>query len=147
MVCELFAPAHKLHPAYTAYTPAPAMLDELKESVFGGVSATWDKDVFSGGPKCQSHLPLYMKLSENVVVALYMMFLYAWTFRTLTRVTDSTVEKMRKRDETSASKKFVLAAFCLVFGMQLAYKVISKRLIFLLNPCHALSIAQVRALN
>lgn len=42
-----------------------------------------------------------------------------------------------------ASKSFMLMLICIVFGIEIGYKLASEQALYLLNPCHVLTIAEV----
>ena len=48
--------------------------------------------------------------------------------------------------EVSASRQAVLVALCMTFGVEVGYKLSTSTVIWLANPCHIITITEVRQL-
>ena len=46
-------------------------------------------------------------------------------------------------DEEPPSKKILLVFMCVMFGVEIGYKICSRRLLYILYPCHIMTIVQV----
>ena len=51
--------------------------------------------------------------------------------------------KVAASDGNPISKRALLVLLCLVFGVELGYKICSLQVLYLLNPCHIVTIIQV----
>ena len=54
---------------------------------------------------------------------------------------------MRNAAAFSSTGLFLLTSLCFIFGMEVAYKVATKQLIWLFNPCHVTSMVQIYLLT
>ena len=117
-------------------------LDSFIGTLYGGIDPSIPG---MGGRDCALHVPFRVKILEITGVIVYMAFLYVWTAKTLTPVTEDDVRVMKERDSRLGGnlKKVALMLLSLVFGMELTFKIVTGRLLFVLNPCHALTIVQV----
>ena len=43
----------------------------------------------------------------------------------------------------SVMKRVILMSMCLIFGMEIGFKCATNQLIFILNPCHLITMTQV----
>ncbi|CAJ0583942.1 unnamed protein product, partial [Mesorhabditis spiculigera] len=89
----------------------------------------------NGGPLCISFMPTWQRYLESLIfvpIASYIAY-RLWPYLDLNFTCDP-------RD---ASRSPVLTWYSLIFGAEIAYKLISKTGIFLLNPCHITTIMQL----
>lgn len=42
------------------------------------------------------------------------------------------------------TKRGLLVLLCLVFGIEIGYKICSKQVLYLFNPCHVITIVEVK---
>ena len=47
----------------------------------------------------------------------------------------------------SKSKRFMVIFVCLVFGIEVGYKLASKQVLYLFNPCHVYTVVEVKGLK
>ena len=47
------------------------------------------------------------------------------------------------KERNSTTKQFLLVFLCLVFGIEVGYKICSKQVLYLLNPCHVITAIEV----
>ena len=117
-------------------------LDSVKSTLYGGLHSSI---IDLGGAECAHHIPFWVKITESVGVIIYAAIVIAWTAKKVTYVTDEDVLVMRARDIRvgSGCRSVMLMILALVFGMELSYKVVIGRLLFVMNPCHVITITQV----
>ena len=59
-----------------------------------------------------------------------------------------TLPRMNEINTTeSDSKRFMLIFVCLVFGIEIGYKLASRQVLYLFNPCHIYTIVEVKGLK
>lgn len=46
-------------------------------------------------------------------------------------------------EKCSGVKKLLLVLLCLVFGVEIGYKMVSREVLYLLNPCHVITAIEV----
>ncbi|GMT34566.1 hypothetical protein PFISCL1PPCAC_25863 [Pristionchus fissidentatus] len=93
----------------------------------------------NGGPECIGFMPNWQRLIETAI-ALPSAAVFLW--RLLPQLSIEYSEQPLK-----VSRYWVLTLYSLVFGAELAFKMISKTGIFLLNPCHVATIIQLALLS
>lgn len=94
------------------------------ELAIGGVNASIQGN---GGEECMNYLPTWQKFLETIIfvpLSLWVAF--------MALPMDLTCSNRPKE----SSRYIVLLLYSLIFGAELAYKMISRTGIFLLNPCH-----------
>lgn len=105
----------------------------------------------NGGIDCYNFLSFNQRLADTVSYLMFLFFgLVPVVLRKIKVPKDSELER-RSRDLQPTNswnrwKKILLIALCLTFGIELGYKLSTKQLIFLLNPCHIISALQVMGL-
>ncbi|XP_062521381.1 transmembrane protein 164-like [Corticium candelabrum] len=119
-----------------------SFIHAVQDTLYGGINASIDG---VGGAECARHIPRWVKICEEIIVLIYLFVLYAWTARTLSRVSDDDVRAMGERERRigSFSRRFVLMVLAMVLGMELSYKLVTRQLLFVMNPCHVVTITQL----
>lgn len=51
---------------------------------------------------------------------------------------------MKGKPVNPVSKQVLLVFMCVVFGTEIGYKICSRQLLYLLNPCHVITIVEVQ---
>jgi hypothetical protein len=103
-----------------------------------------------GGRRCYNFLSLGERAVETILGLALVCAQFKWSYR---RITPVTTGKERRSGEpadlTFASPEFarwrsvLLLAYAVVFGIEIGYKLASRQLIYLLNPCHVTTSVQV----
>jgi hypothetical protein len=96
----------------------------------------------NGGEECANFLSKQQLIIESVVVVLYAVvceLYYPWRISVSNHKPNL---ELRER----FGRKLLLAALCLIWGIEIGYKLSTRSLIFILNPCHFLTVLQVRVL-
>lgn len=97
----------------------------------------------NGGRECAEFIPTYQKVIETLLFSFIGIFevCYAWPRLTLpsklhcARITGS-----------ETCKRLLLAIMCLTFGIELGFKLASQQFIWVLNPCHLITMTQVSSI-
>ena len=108
--------------------------EELADVLYGGIKPDIPGH---GGEECASYLPKSTMLLETAITTAMMLVVAVlgwWTY--------TMPSKFPVRDD-HLGKRFLLAALCLVFGLEVGYKVCSRQVLYLLNPCHVITMIEV----
>lgn len=95
----------------------------------------------NGGEDCIAYIPLWQKVLETLVVVP----LGAWLIWEHGPRLDASFPVPPKNEPHS--RYTVLCLYSLVFGAELAFKMISRTSIFLFNPCHLATVMQLALLS
>ncbi len=112
-------------------------IEDVKEALFGGIDPAIPGH---GGAECAAYLSPKMMLMETLLSTSIMIIvgIFGWFTYTM----PSTFPKEAAHNNL---KKILLVTLCLVFGLEMGYKLCSKQLLYLLNPCHVITLIQVHA--
>lgn len=108
--------------------------EELADVLYGGIKPDIPGH---GGEECASYLPKSTMLLETAITTAMMLVVAVlgwWTY--------TMPSKFPVRDD-HLGKRFLLAALCLVFGLEVGYKVCSRQVLYLLNPCHVITMIEI----
>ena len=92
-----------------------------------------------GGEECANYLPPYQLIGETLLSTTIMIVVGGLGVRTLT------MPKVFPKHEDLASKRFLLVFMCLMFGIELGYKITNRSVLYLMNPCHVATAIEVGA--
>ena len=97
----------------------------------------------NGGPECNNFLSVKQRVIETIIfVALGS--LECWFAWQRLGVSDPNFQVEPRDKGERFGKRFLLVILCLTFGVEIGFKFASKTVIYLLNPCHMLTVVQVR---
>ena len=109
-------------------------LEQLGEVLYGGIKPEIPGH---GGEECAAYLSRGTMIFETLLSTTMMIVVGAFALMTY-----SMPKAFPERDDF-LGKRFLLVLLSLVFGIEIGYKICSKQVLYLLNPCHVLTIAEV----
>ncbi|XP_032886703.1 transmembrane protein 164 isoform X2 [Amblyraja radiata] len=109
----------------------------LLDWAYGGVDS---RLAGNGGAECVAFLPQSQRWLESLVFVTLSLLEMALAIGKIRRQGLSV--DLHKQDE-SLGKNLLLVALCLTFGVEVGFKFATKTLIFLLNPCHVVTMLQL----
>ena len=112
----------------------PQMVKEIGNVLYGGIRPDIPGH---GGEECARYLSPRQMLGETLLSTAMMVVvgILAWRSFTLPRVFP--------KHEDLPSKRLLLTFMCLMFGVEIGYKVCTRSALYLLNPCHVIATIEV----
>lgn len=110
-------------------------LQRFGEVLYGGIRVNHPGH---GGEECASYLPWEMKMADTVLVAVLMI---PFSLFALKQYSPPSVP--RKVEQTVLQRILLVVLSC-VLGIQIGYKICDHSLLYMLNPCHIMTLAEVR---
>ncbi|XP_049857192.1 transmembrane protein 164 [Schistocerca gregaria] len=95
-----------------------------------------------GGPECIAFLSPQMKLLDTLLAFGIACFLINNGYRNIS-LPDKSVYERNDR----GGKRLLLIMVCLIWGIELGFKFATRTMIYLLNPCHVTTAAQIYLLS
>lgn len=112
-------------------------LDFFKDVAYGGVDHNLPGN---GGRQCVDFLSLEQRVYETIIMEL---LAFVILFKALPKV--SLPEKVPpSRNGTGTGRTLLLLVLAFTFGLEVGFKLATKSIIYLLNPCHILTTMQVQ---
>lgn len=90
-----------------------------------------------GGEKCAAYLSKRTMILETLLSTCMMVIVGVFGSCTYT------MPQIFSHEKCSTVKKLLLITLCLVFGVEVGYKICSRQVLYLLNPCHVITIIEV----
>lgn len=106
------------------------------EWTYSGVDFALDGN---GGPECAAYLSPMQAIIETVCVFIYTSIFeiyYPW-------IKSVCNYKPNLEFRERFGRKLLLAGLCLIWGIEIGFKLSTRQLIFILNPCHMLTLIQL----
>ena len=92
----------------------------------------------SGGPICRNFMSDSWRLRESFLAVCLAAFLVGWGYDNLT------FPKVNIHPyKYQAGKIILLVIFSIAFGIEIGFKFATQTVIYLLNPCHIMTVLQV----
>jgi len=96
----------------------------------------------NGGPECLEFLSPSRKLIESVLYVTVGVFAvcYAWPRLNVGECKNVMVHSSAG---DSVGRRMMLLVMCITFGVEIGFKLATRQLIWILNPCHLVTMMQV----
>lgn len=115
----------------------------LLDWVYGGVDPKFEGN---GGPECAAFIAPQQRFIETLLIILISLVEIVVALKKITLSKELKVvgKDCVKSKEDSLGKNLLLVALCMTFGVEVGFKFATKTVIYLLNPCHVMTMVQVR---
>lgn len=90
-----------------------------------------------GGEQCAAYLSKQTMVFETFLSTCMMVVVGVFGAYTYT------MPKVFSPEKNSVGKKVLLILLCLVFGIEIGFKMCSRQVLYLLNPCHVITVIEV----
>ena len=105
------------------------------EALYGGIRP--HEVPGHGGAECAAYLSTKTKITETCVTTVMMLIVLIYALKRFSLPTKP------PREEEHFLKGPLLALLSIVYGLQIGYKISSGQLLYMLNPCHVITVAEV----
>ncbi|XP_003698940.1 transmembrane protein 164 isoform X1 [Apis florea] len=105
------------------------------EWAYDGVNASIPRNV---GPECAYYLSLKQRIIETLFISIFIISFLVWGYRRI-----KLPSKVSYVNQDCVGRRILLIIMSLVLGMEIGFKFTSRTVIYILNPCHITSAAQL----
>ena len=95
-----------------------------------------------GGEECMNFIPTNQKIAESCIIIPIALFQMYWGWVNMPRDADVTISPGNVLLRTT-----LLIGLALTFGMEIAFKLASRQMIWIVNPCHVITMLQILLLS
>lgn len=103
---------------------------------YDGVNASIPRNT---GPECSEYLSVHRRLIESVFVVSICLWILKWAIDNARPI----AIKYPKYSAMTPGRQILLVGMTFTLGLELGFKLASRTVIYILNPCHITSIFQV----
>lgn len=114
----------------------------LLDWIYGGVDPKFEGN---GGPECAAFIAPQQRVAESLVIVLVSVVEVCVALRKihLSKELRVVCKDYTRAKEDSLGKNLLLVALCMTFGVEVGFKFATKTVIYLLNPCHVMTMVQI----
>lgn len=113
----------------------PVSLLSVSEWAYAGVNHSI---AGNGGPECAQFVPGVRRIWETLLAVVWASTMVVWSYR---RVQVPPAPRVVREDR--GGKRCMLVLLCMVFGIEVGFKFSTRTVIYILNPCHVITMLQV----
>ncbi|XP_041932075.1 transmembrane protein 164 isoform X1 [Alosa pseudoharengus] len=113
----------------------------LLDWVYGGVDPKFEGN---GGPECAAFITRQQRFNESMVIVILSIAEVVLALKKINFAKEhNEIKYGRNNKEDSLGKNLLLVALCMTFGVEVGFKFATKTVIYLLNPCHVVTMVQI----
>lgn len=105
------------------------------EALYGGIRP--HEVPGHGGPECAAYLSKETKITETCITTVIMLVVLSYALKRVS------LPSQPPPEDYHFWKGPLLALLSIVYGLQIGYKISSGQLLYMLNPCHVITVAEV----
>ena len=105
------------------------------EALYGGIRP--DEVPGHGGAECAAYLSTKTKITETCITTVMMLIVLMYALKRVS------LPSKPPPEEEHFWKGPLLALLSIVYGLQIGYKISSGQLLYMLNPCHLITVVEV----
>jgi len=99
------------------------------------------------GDACVYFIPTLQKILESSFIIPICILEMVWGWRRIQeRVPEKAIPESLQRSRDPTFKTVLLISMCVCFGMEMGYKMASNQMIWVLNPCHLITLVEIYVL-
>jgi len=115
-------------------------LKQYFEWAIGGVDVSMDA---VGGDECINFIPTRQKIIESAIFIPIAMFQVYWGWKNIPTAT----EPSKVSSKNSIVRTVLLISLVFTFGLEVGFKLASKTMVWIVNPCHLITLLQIVLLS
>jgi len=121
-------------------------VDQSASWLLGGINFSIPGE---GGKDCADFIPVQQRIVETVLFTAASGFLAKWAWKRIPSISNNNnnSESHKESRKLEESRNILLIILSLVFGIEIGFKLSTKQVIWLLNPCHMLTGIQLFILS
>lgn len=108
--------------------------------MYGGVDTSMDA---VGGDQCIYFVPTKQKIFESLIFIPIALFQTYWGWKNLPKQSDVTIIS----PHNAVVRTTLLICLVFTFGMEVAFKLASRQMVWIVNPCHLITTLQIVLLS